>query len=222
MPRSPGAPTLILIPTLLEVEGLERAGGLGPGQGLVECAGFGPLTAAARCAGLIERLSPCRVLLLGIAGTLDPDALPVGTAQQAAEVLLDGIGAGEGPERLGPRTMGLPQWDPGEGAPPLYDHLSLVGGEGRLLTVCAASASPTQALERRERFSAQAEDMEGFGVALACSLASVPLTIVRGISNCAGERDTTRWRVQDALAAARKLALVTLEHEAGEDGFPAP
>jgi futalosine hydrolase len=53
--------------------------------------------------------------------------------------------------------------------------------------------------------------MEAFGAALACHLAGVPLVVVRGISNHAGERDATRWRVREALAAARTLALEWLE-----------
>jgi futalosine hydrolase len=44
-------------------------------------------------------------------------------------------------------------------------------------------------------------------VALACRLAGVPLTIIRGISNTAGDRDHARWRVPEALAAAAGLAL---------------
>jgi futalosine hydrolase len=52
--------------------------------------------------------------------------------------------------------------------------------------------------------------MEGFGVAFACALARVPCTIVRGISNVVGERDKRNWRIPDALAAARTLALELL------------
>jgi futalosine hydrolase len=59
--------------------------------------------------------------------------------------------------------------------------------------------------------AAVAEDMEGFAVALACRLAGVPLTIIRGISNTAGDRDHARWRVPEALAAAAALSLQTLE-----------
>jgi futalosine hydrolase len=62
--------------------------------------------------------------------------------------------------------------------------------------------------------------MEGFGVALACRLAGVPLTIIRGISNTAGDRDHARWRVPEALAAAAGLTLRilrTIEREQGEN-----
>ena len=58
---------------------------------------------------------------------------------------------------------------------------------------------------------AAAEDMEGFAVALACRLAGVPLSIVRGISNTAGDRDPARWLVPEAVAAAAALAARILE-----------
>ena len=55
--------------------------------------------------------------------------------------------------------------------------------------------------------------MEGFGVALACHLARVPLTIVRGMSNTAGDRDLAGWRVEDALAAAGELTVEILDDD---------
>ena len=68
---------------------------------------------------------------------------------------------------------------------------------------------------RRERFpDAVAEDMEGFAVAVACTLAGVPLRVVRGISNLVGDRDPKHWRIPAALAAARLAALELLEADA--------
>lgn len=55
--------------------------------------------------------------------------------------------------------------------------------------------------------------MEGFGVALACALHGVPLSIVRGFSNAVGERDPSRWKIPLALGAARALALALCERE---------
>jgi futalosine hydrolase len=49
--------------------------------------------------------------------------------------------------------------------------------------------------------------MEAFAVAFACQRAGLPLTVVRGISNIAGERDKSQWRVKPALDAARSVAL---------------
>ena len=59
---------------------------------------------------------------------------------------------------------------------------------------------------RRDRYpQAAAEDMEGFAVALACRHAGMELTIIRGISNLAGQRDVKQWVIDDAMSAASEL-----------------
>ena len=52
---------------------------------------------------------------------------------------------------------------------------------------------------------AVAEEMEAFAVALAALRFGVRLTVVRGISNVAGDRDQSRWRLREALTAARAV-----------------
>ena len=52
--------------------------------------------------------------------------------------------------------------------------------------------------------------MEGFSVAVACQFAGIPLKVVRGISNIAGDRDKGRWRIKDAMDAAATLMLEDL------------
>jgi len=53
--------------------------------------------------------------------------------------------------------------------------------------------------------------MEGWAVACACTLADVPLVIVRGISNVVGARDRNNWDLDGALAAAASRAAESLE-----------
>lgn len=194
---SPGAPTLTLVPTRLE---LDRMDELGPRAGLVELCGFGPVAAAFRTAELLARYSPRRVLLLGIAGTHDPSTLPIGAASTFAEVRLEGVGAGEGEGLVGPGALGLTQWGAVEDRLPLAGHRERI-----LLTVCAASRGTEQAARRAT--GVHAEDMEAFGVALACQASGTPLTVVRGISNLAGDGDVGGWCIDEALASARDLAL---------------
>jgi futalosine hydrolase len=209
-----GRPSLVLIPTALEARRLADQGGFGTGLAIVECCGFGPVAAAARSAVLLERLRPRRVLLVGIAGAYDDRAHPVGTALGFEHVTIEGIGAGQGEGLVSPTALGFPQW-PAQKPGGTDDVLELArpagtarGELGLLLTTCAASADAAQAQLRKRRYpQAVAEDMEGFGVALSCAQAGVPLAIVRGISNCVGDRDPARWRIPAALAAARELAL---------------
>jgi len=53
--------------------------------------------------------------------------------------------------------------------------------------------------------------MEGFSVAAACRFAGIPLRIVRGISNQAGDRNKENWRVRDAMHAVEKSILKVLD-----------
>jgi len=209
---SPGAPRLVFVPTAAELRGL---GALPVGTALVRELGFGPVAAAAQAALWIERLRPRLVVLAGIAGTYDEVRLPVGSAACFDSVALADVGAGRGPDWLSPAELGLAQCAlPGGRA--VHDELDLCvpagqGSAGQLLTVCSAAGSASMCAERLERFPrAVAEEMEAFGVALACALAETPLVVVRGISNRAGERDVRRWRTDEALAAAREVLLGAL------------
>lgn len=212
---------LVLVPTLGERRLIEPTVAA---AARVELCGFGAIAAAARTAQLVAALHPTRVFLVGIAGRFD-EQLDLGSAHLFSEVACFGIGAGSGAAFQRAADLGWPQW-PGDGS----------GGEGvigdviacttlsapdpqaagLLLTACAASADAADVADRKRLFpAAVAEDMEGFGVAIACRLAGVPLAIVRGISNHAGDRDHGRWRIGPALEAAASLTITLLSSTAG-------
>jgi futalosine hydrolase len=204
------AQTLVLVPTKIERQYLATQTGFGV-QSPTELCGFGPVAAAARASRWIAHHQPARVILTGIAGTLDPTELPVGTAVTFSRVAMHGIGVGVTADFVSAATLGFPHW-PGSGAsdPAHLDELILESPvtyvASQLLTCCTASQSPTEARERRERYpDAIAEDMEGFAVALACRLAGIPLAIVRGISNEVGDRRVARWQIPAALDAAWRI-----------------
>ena len=72
----------------------------------------------------------------------------------------------------------------------------------KLLTTAAASNDEDDVAQKLKKYpDVVAEDMEGFSVAAACQLASIPLDIVRGISNQAGDRNHKNWRVQEAMTS---------------------
>lgn len=206
---------LLLVPTDGERRVVERViGSGGSGRLRIELCGFGPIAAAARTARLLVDLEPASVTLVGIAGTLD-DRLAVGHAYRFAEVVSYGVGVGTGNDFQQASSLGWSQWpgDPSVGQHAVGDRIGRRGATAGhlLLTACAASAGQADvAMRRRLVPDAVAEDMEGFGVALACELAGVSWTIIRGISNRAGDRDHARWHVEPALAAAAALALQTL------------
>lgn len=219
--------TLILIPTELERRQLvEPLAAATTSDDRVELCGFGPIAAAARTATLLAKQRPQRVLLVGIAGAVQAD-LRVGDAVAFGRVACYGVGAGGGATFVPAAEMGWPQW-PGDPAceEARVGDVLLCGWDAAkprdgeparerlLLTACAASASDADVTARRRLFpEADAEDMEGFGVAAACRMAGVPLAIVRGLSNQAGHRDTASWKVAEALAAAGRLAINVLRDQ---------
>lgn len=191
---SPGAPTLLLVPTGGELEGLQASGASLVGGGLVHLCGFGPVTAGVRAAQLIGLLRPRRVVLAGIAGSYDLERLPVGSVARFERVALDGVGVGEGDAFQHASTLGF-----GDGCQPL--ELDGAAGGGELLTVCSAARGGETVSRRLARHpEALAEDMEAYGVALACRSGGTPLTVVRGISNEAGA-GPEHWNVPAALQA---------------------
>jgi futalosine hydrolase len=199
---------LILIPTDFERRTLEPLLARSAGNWKIELAGFGPIAAASRTSQLIAMHQPQRVCLIGIAGAFAKSQLDIGTAFEFGQVSCDGIGVGSGNEFRSAADLGWAMIE--NQSQPISNSIRITEGEeGRgLLTVCAASANPVEAASRAERFpNVAAEDMEGFGVALSCQLADVPLQIIRGISNRVGDRDHTCWQVDGALRAAAELAL---------------
>lgn len=196
------ARNLILIPTRLEQCRLSAA----TGDHVIAVCGFGPIAAGLGAAKAIAEYQPQRVALVGIAGSYYKDALPPGSAACFDSVTIDGIGAGQGDAFKTAASMGfghLP--DSKDDLLALNCPAGLRHG-GQLLTACAASGSNVHALMRRDRYpQAAAEDMEGFAVALACRHAGMELTIIRGISNLAGQRDVKQWVIDDAMSAASEL-----------------
>lgn len=186
----------------------------------VELCGFGSVVAAARTAQLIAEHRPERVLLVGIAGRF-ADRLTVGRAYAFERVACHGVGAGSGDAFMSAEAMGWKQWpgDASDANAAIGDALPCTSGRpsaaaptaGLLLSACSASAGDDDVRSRlRLHPEAAAEDMEGFAVAAACRLAGVPLDIVRGISNMAGDRDTSRWQIEAACRAAAALAAALL------------
>lgn len=216
---------LILVPTPTELQILDpilqpRLQQVG---GTLHLCGFGPVSAAARTSQLIGELDPARIILVGIAGAIG-ESIPLGSASVFDEVACFGIGAGSGSNFQTAGDLGWRQWDSGQdvsgdGRSAVGDVLPLLPAEvvplsgeqierRQLLTSCSASGSLDDvALKVRHFPDAVAEDMEAFGVAMAASLTDVPLHVVRGISNKAGDRRLSQWEINGALEAAAEVVL---------------
>ena len=213
---------LLLVPTPGEMNGLPLEGlqahllrdiparPMTPGGSvLAACCGFGSIAAAARTVELVRRFQPGAVLLAGIAGTYGiPKIEEAGCFRR---VTMGDLGASGPQGLLLPSQLGIPQWLGESSEGPVFESLPLCPAEeltcwDELITVNVATGSDEEADARRERFpAAAAEDMEGFGVALACAMTNTPLTIIRGISNRVGDRHVSGWRIEESLAQVDRL-----------------
>ena len=198
-------PTLLLVPTEFEHAFVkERVELLASKHKLIvtQC-GFGPVLPAAITTEKIHQHRPCLVILCGIAGANEVASLDVGAAYEFTRVKIDGVGAGQGAEFRTASQMGWNQFAGDADHPTIGDVIDICDSGGpSLLTVCAAAGHRAQATDRHQRFGTDAEDMEAFAVAAACQLQNVPLRVVRGISNIAGDRDHSKWKIEDAMQNA--------------------
>ncbi len=195
--------TLFMIPTELEMGQLADPD-LPDGSELALC-GFGPIVAAAKTSELLLKRRPDRVVLIGIAGSYSSE-LAIGSAYIFDRVACFGIGAGQGDDHI-PADQMVGSTHPENCNPTGIIDLDSQSPFG-LLTTCSAAGNEQEVAHRLEyNPDFHAEDMEGFAVAIACQMANVPLTIIRGISNRAGDRDHARWVIGGAMRAAWELAV---------------
>jgi len=211
---------LVFIPTDFELAKLQPmlAECVQRCDGVFATCGFGPIASGIRSMQLLMTHKPESAVLVGIAGAYGTD-LPIGTAVSFERFGCYGIGAGSGRSFRTAGDLGWSQLVDQESGVSFGDIIPLPTANqsnepgnsraGRmLLTACAASDSTDDVKNRLCRFpEAAAEDMEAFSVAMACQMAGVPLTVIRGISNVAGDRNKANWNVPAALNAAAELFL---------------
>ncbi|MCA9193302.1 MAG: hypothetical protein KDB03_16135 [Planctomycetales bacterium] len=211
---------LLLIPT--EFEWLSISETLRyklSGLARVEFCGFGPIAAAASTTRLVMQGGFKEIYLLGIAGSYS-SRLRLGQAYYFAQVGSYGIGIGSGQHHRSAFKLGWIPWDSLELSYPsrFTTAIPLTSGfntplhlSPKLLSVCSAGVSTTDiAMCLEHHPDAEAEDMEGYAVALACRQFSIQPTIIRGISNSVGERDKNNWQVAAAMNAAAGLFLANV------------
>jgi futalosine hydrolase len=218
--------SLLLIPTAYE-KGMIAPEMLSLFRSLgidVALCGFGLIASAAQTVRLITQRQPDRVILAGIAGLYrngEVDEGWLGRAVRFDRVVCFGIGVGSGLEFKSSGQLGWSQLQSEQQAYPATDVIELDKfGKGlvddelvkengtTLLSVTAASANGDEARCKLACFpNALAEDMEGFGVATACQLCGVPISIARGFSNWVGDREHKNWKVSEAMGSVCELVI---------------
>jgi len=168
--------------------------------------GCGPAAAACGLAFHLarERSLPDLVIGIGIAGAYAEAGVAVGDVLSTVSDNFCDLGCEDGEGFLDLLGLGIPQ----VGVEPSYPCAQpafLAGLPKTVATTCSVCTGTTAtATARRERTGASLESMEGAAWAMACARAGVPFAQVRAVSNIAGPRDRSAWRIPQALAALRQ------------------
>jgi futalosine hydrolase len=191
--------------------------------------GVAPVNAAlalGRLQGVLR--GPTGVLNLGVAGSFDLAAAPLGAAVAAtAEIwpeyglALDsgvdprGIGFAQGCLSDGREVWERLELDPGRAAQEMGLALPQQWAAGPALTVAGASGTPRRARELADRHGALTESMEGFALAWGAAGLAWPFLEVRTVSNRTGARPPGDWDLPGALSALDRAARALLAQTPG-------
>jgi nucleoside phosphorylase len=167
---------------ILVVAATERELAGADGAATLVC-GIGPVEAAAATARALASERPSAVVNVGIAGakTLEPPAVVLGSEAIYCDIVAD-------PGAVLPRVERVAA------------DAALLAAARRALPdahVCPIATSASVG----GGTSCEVEAMEGFAVLRAAQIAGVPAVELRCVSNLVDERDRSRWRFDDALAA---------------------
>ena len=186
--------TLLLVPTKFELESIQHA--IEPHANIeARICGFGLVESTCTTMLNIRETRPTEVVLCGIVGSFGRESIGLGETVCFDSVSQYGIGSVHEQYSL-PTELGFQ--DPGTQAFPL-NTTGTVRCAGSLVSVtCAGMFSRDEILKKYP--SAVAEDMEGYGVAVAASKFNIPLTVIRSISNVVGQ-PFGDWEIKPALAA---------------------
>lgn len=179
-------------------------------------AGVGVLQTALHLGPVLFSISPLAIVNLGICGvynTLDAD---IGDVVWVSADSLADFGVSDQDRFLSPRDLGwttpfswslqeplaLDTWQIQE-----RKALSMLKGPMQGATVNRCTGSEIEA-NRYSSMGAQVETMEGAAVAAVAQQWKIPCIQIRSISNQAGPRDFSSWRINVALANLRKVLYV--------------
>ena len=159
--------------------------------------------------GVIEKAPYSLVINIGIAGSYDLEAYPIGSAAVISrEYFADlGFGSNEGFSDLfqyGILNKDEFPYTGGALARQLlpYENIEKVLAkykEGAGATVQCVTGTPEKLQELIELYDPKIESMEGAGVYYAALMENVPFFELRTVSNAVGERDTSKWNSREAL-----------------------
>jgi futalosine hydrolase len=183
----------------------------------VLCTGVGAVNAAYSLTRFLEREGAREVILCGIAGAypcaFEEGGLSIGSVACAETECYGDLGAQSANGFLDMQALGFPVI---AGEKPVFNTLPLqifpAERRVRFVTMNTCTGSDENARELEIRTGGAIESMEGAAIVHVATLYGIPVGEIRGISNRAGNRDRSTWRVKEAAASAQQALLDWIAH----------
>jgi futalosine hydrolase len=164
--------------------------------------GIGAVNAAYALTRFLDREQVNAIVVCGIGGAYPGSGLAVASVACAESECYGDLGASSPGGFLDMQALGFPV------IPGVYNvfpmQLFPAAQRARFVTMntCTGANDAAQAVEART--GGAVESMEGAAIAHVAALAGIPVGEIRGISNLAGNRDRSAWRVKEAATAAQE------------------
>jgi len=185
---------------------------------LAATTGVGIINASLTLGHALAKGNITGVLNLGVAGSFDLSLHPLGSALLVEEEIWPEYGLyASGWTCADPGALGFALGRVGDRR--IWDrvtldvqanlgHMGLCGTQddesfpqAKSITVSGVTGDETRAKALHARHSVGLENMEGFALAYGCTLAGIPFTELRTVSNAVGARPPRDWDLPGALAA---------------------
>ena len=170
------------------------------------------MNAAYTLTRFLEREPARAVIVCGIAGAypraFSEGDLGIGSVVCAESECYGDLGADSADGFLDMQALGFPVIAAAE---PIYNVLPMqifpASRRSRFVTMNTCAGTDENARRLEARTGGAVESMEGAAIAHVATLFGIPAGEIRGISNRAGNRDRSTWRVKEAAVAAQEALL---------------
>jgi len=209
-PSPAGSDILICVATALEGQDIPREIA-GQTVAVVET-GVGPVNAAFALTQALARIRPRVVISLGVGGAYPGSGLAPGDVACASSETYGDLGAESPDGFLDMQTLGFPVI---AGDVPIFNRLPVdvqpLARAVPFVTCTTCTGTDDTAARIATRTGGAVESMEGAAIVHVARLARVAVAEIRGISNIAARRDRSRWKLREAIAAARTATMAAIE-----------
>lgn len=208
---------LIAAATDKELEAVKRYfNGYNSNTVILTVTGVGSIATCFALTEAISTQSPDMVIQIGIGGSFS-DELAIGSAVVVKSEVIADMGVIETDGYKNIFELGLTS---GNTFP--YKEEALINGNSELIQMTGMKAvvgitaneittQPEKISLFKDRYGAEIESMEGAALHYVCISKKIPFIQIRGISNLIGERNKSKWKINEAIDSSSNACIALVD-----------